>query len=212
MRLSARLVGLLAALAVFTAGTPVLAGPTYGFFNITNNSAGDAAIGEAQFFLEVLPEGDNVRFRFYNIGPEASALTDVYFDDGSLFGIASIINGTGVLFSAPANPPDLPGGNNVVPPFVATVGFSADSDPPVASNGVNPGEELSIVFALQSGKTYADVLDDLGSATLRVGIHVQGFAGGGSESFINIVPAPGAVVLCILGTGLVGRLRRRRWL
>ena len=164
-----------------------------GFVNITNNNPGDAAIGEAQLFVEVSdPGGDQVLFTFYNVGTEDSSIADVYFDDGSLLGIASIDDShPGVSFSQGANPADLPGGNGISPPFEVTEGFSADSDPPAQPNGVNPGEWLGILFDLQDGKTFADVLDDLATGALRIGIHVQGFASGGSESFINHPPGAG---------------------
>jgi hypothetical protein len=199
------------------AAAPGYAGPMYSFVNITHNNEIDAMIGQAQLFLEVAPVVGvpQVNFNFLNTGPLASSICDVYFDDGSLLGIAEIIDGPGVSFSAPASPSNLPGGASISPAFVTTAGFSADSDPPVQPNGVNPGEELSIVFALQTGRTYADVLDELAAETLRIGIHVQGFAGGGSESFINDscpIPAPGALLLCALGASLIGVLRHRRML
>jgi hypothetical protein len=198
------------------------AAPTYSFVNITNNNAGNAAIGEAQLFVELLDPGPGqITFAFTNIGPAASSITDVYFDDGALLGIASIINTPGLVeFSQLATPPDLPGGNTVTPPFMTTAGFSADSDPPVQPLGVNPGESLGIIFDLQPSKDFADVVDNLASGTLRIGIHVQGFPNGGSESFINNgivdgngkIPAPGALILGGIGMGCVGWLRRRRTL
>ena len=201
----------------------VEAAPTYSFVNITNNNAGDAAIGEAQLSVELFDVGVNqVNFTFTNSGPEASSITDVYFDDGSLLGIASIDDSDpGVQFSQNATPSELPGANTVSPPFVTTTDFSADSDPPAQPNGVNPGESLGITFDLQTGATFADVINDLASGDLRIGIHVQGFASGGSESFINNgivdgdgdpngkIPAPGALLLCGIGAGCLGWLRRR---
>jgi len=167
-----------------------------GFTNITNNNPTDAANGEAQLAVEaVCPVNGNtnqVSFTFTNTGTAAMSITDVYFEDGTLLGIASITDGTGVDFEQNASPGDLPGGNNATPPFSATAGFTADSEPPTQPNGVNPGETLTIVFDLQAGLDCDDVLSalNLGGADggLRIGIHVQGFAGGGSESFVNGPP------------------------
>jgi hypothetical protein len=210
------------------------AGPTFSFTHIVESGDGateiaDGAIGEAQLFVELTDMGSQVEFTFTNIGPEASSITDVYFDDGTLLGIASITNTLGLVeFSQHASPPDLPGGNNVVPPFVTTVGFSADSDPPTQPLGVNPGEFLEITFDLQVSGVFSDVISELDSGVLRIGIHVQGYSSGGSESFVNngvfeppteppteppgVIPAPGAILLGSIGMGCVSWLRRRRTL
>jgi len=193
---------------------PAKASITYTFACITDTNPINAAIGEAQMFVDVSdPGGSQVLFTFRNIGPEASSITDVYYDDGALLGIASIDNSCpGVSFSQPATPSNLPGGHTVLPPFVTTDDFSADSDPPVQPNGVNPNEWLGIAFNLQTGQDFRDVIADLDSGDLRIGIHVQGFALGSSESFVNngVIPAPGAILLSSIGVGLVGWLRRRR--
>ena len=184
-----------------------------GFYNISANNVTNAATGETQLSVTVSPFGAQAKFLFSNSGPIACSIADVYFDDGSLLGIASIINGPGVNFSQGASPPNLPAGNNATPPFETTAGFLADSDAPVQPNGVNPGEILEIIFDLQGTQTIDDVYDELETGALRIGIHVQGFPNGGSESFINnspnsnpgsnpIVPEPGTLLL--LGSGLAG--------
>lgn len=195
--------------ALLLAASPAT-GATLSFGCISGNSLGDCAIGQAQLSAEVTDAGGGqVLFSFYNAGPADSSIADVYFDDGSLLSIAIIINSVGVSFSQFASPGNLPAASNASPPFVTTAGFSADSDAPVQPNGVNPGEVLGIRFDLQSGQTFNDVLAELANGTLRIGLHVQGFESGGSESFVN-APEPaslalsGLVVIALAGA----RLRR----
>jgi hypothetical protein len=155
---------------------------------------------------------------FYTPDPLASSIADVYFDDGSLLGIADIFNGgPGVSFSDPAVPEDLPGGNSIEPPFETTAGFSADSDTPVQPMGVNPDEFVGILFNLQPGRDFGDVLaaiyqgfdDPLGGESLRIGLHLQAIGPeSGSDSF-TMTPVPGAVILGLLGLSVAGiKLRK----
>lgn len=188
---------------------------TLGFTCITNNNATDCATGEAQLTVTVSDlGGGQALFTFLNAGPGASSITDVYFDDGTLLGIAGLIDSddnalgpfgnAGVDFTQGASPPNLPGGAPIG--FEVTAGFLADSDPPAQPNGVNPLETLGVVFNLQGTGTFADVLSELASGELRIGIHVQGFDGGGSESLVN-VPEPGTAFL--FGLGLTALAARR---
>ena len=151
--------------------------------------------------------GNQATFTFYNSGPIGSSICDIYFHDGTLLGIASISDsGVAVSFSRYANPPDLPGGQNIG--FVTHAGFSADSDSPVSKMGVNNSgtEWVAITFNLINGKTFEDSLAALNSGELRVGLHVQSIAGAGSnnsDSFVNAVPEPSLVLLMGIGIGVV---------
>lgn len=203
--------------------TQANADSVYGFSAITANNVADTTTGEAQLQVTVQDLGGNqVGFLFTNSGPNASSITDVYFDDGSLLGIHSIADsGDGVSFTEGASPGDLPGGNTINFNESGSF-FTADSDSPTQPNGVNPGEWVLITFNLDNNQTYADTIAaiNLGLANpgvdmeggLRIGIHVQGFDGGGSESFVNgnVVPLPAAVWGGMALCGFIGAAKIRR--
>lgn len=192
---------------------------TYNFVGVSNSSATNTSAGVNQLSVGVLAVGTTgVSFTFNNVGSNAMSVADVYWDDqaGVLGSMGAITSSSGVSFSNGASPPNLPAGQNIG--FSAT--GSADSNPPVQPNGVNPGEWLTIVWSLISGATYSDVLAalDLGgdqSGSLRIGLHVQGFANGGSESFVNgtppaPVPVPAAGLLLLGALGGLAAMRRKK--
>ena len=182
---------------------------TYDFSCITANDLTGTACGiaEAQMSVDVNDAGNNqVEFVFNNSGSDLSAfIADIYFYDGPLFGAYTMTGSTGVSFSSGATPGHLPAYS---PDATVSLIYSADSDVPVAANGIQSGEWLSVVFDLQTGITYADIINamNIGSPDgLVVGIHVQGLTDATpnySESLITAVPVPAALVL--FGSGLVG--------
>jgi hypothetical protein len=207
--MSKNIVSILASAFLFVTGAKA---ETYNFFSITNNNAGNSAAGAAQLIMEVTDLGtqdaqgrNQVLFKFINAGPSSMSITDIYFDDGTLLAISALQESPGVNFEVGASPKNLPGGSayNFQPERsgFSNKFFSLDSESPTQPMGVNPGEWLGVVYSLQGTQTFASVIAALALSQtniqndivggLRVGIHVQGFGNGGSESFIN-GPAQGS--------------------
>jgi hypothetical protein len=223
---------------------------TYTFENITSNNGTDAAIGEAQMRVDVFDQlsdplagtshalGDGeIGFRFRNEGPLRSSITAVFFEDGGILKMhVPLIGSAGVEFSQDnKKPANLPGGNAAPWNFEPSSGFeniaTADADAPMYHNGINPNEWLIVKFELEPHKDYDDVITALATrpaapgtgTTLRIGIKVQGYTSGGSESFINepgqlppsgVVPEPATLAMwsglgLLAGCGALRRGRRR---
>jgi hypothetical protein len=158
-----------------------------------------------------------------NVGID-SAITNIFADNTAsvLNSLLSVINvdadpGNDLLFVVGNSaPPSLPGANNAIPLFVETSVLGAEASHNSGSlikHSINDANDsVQLTYDLTSGKTYADVLSDLTSGTLRFGLHVQAIAGGTSDSYVNTsVPEPGAAcLLLIVGLALTGALSIKR--
>jgi hypothetical protein len=184
----------------------------FNFDCISNNSATNCSVLESQLSVTIglnATDSSLVDFLFTNSGPAASSITDVYFDDPPpLLGSPGYISSSsGVGFAAGCSPGNLPGGN----PYGFTTAYCADSNSPTQQNGVNPTEWLRLSYTLQSGYTLDDVLNAIAESSFQVGIHVQGFANGGSEAAImGVTPVLEPASGVLLGIGAVAALVRRR--
>jgi hypothetical protein len=197
------------------------------FTCLTDQSAACLALGNQMEVrvTDLAPVGQ-VDLRFLNTGPTDSIITTIYFDTGNtslLSSIASIVAITGNVSFEDTSPGGvLPGGNGN--PVLFSTDFSADrTSQGGVTNGINVGEELSIIFNLAPGATPSDVLGNLGGALdlskLRIGIHVQsidgqGFPSGASRGMITspnaVVPEPSAYLLGGVALSFLGFLRRRQ--
>jgi hypothetical protein len=216
--------------------SPALADMTpFQFKNVTTNNAVSAALG-GQFQLEVgdvAGHSDQAVFRFMNAaGGAQSAIAQIYFYGGMALDILGFTtSGSGVAFKdVDSGFGHLPG---LAPAEMSSLGLSvvdeADAKSPVTTKGVNPGEWLEVLVQLTPGKAYSDLIASMNTlhngssyANLFVGIHVQGFSQGSSESFITVandeggsqpspapVPAPGAVLLGMVGMSIISAVKRR---
>jgi len=220
---------LVVVVAVFAMyGMPAFAISTFQFTVISSNDPSQTAgdVGTEAFLLEVSkPFADSEQTLFtFRVLSGSYAYTDffvdgVYFYDGALLGIADLIENPAeeVDFTEGATPGHLPGidlgSHKLVAGYeldtLSLLG-SADADPNPAINGIGIGESLGVLFDLQPGQTYEDVVAGIINKTIMVGIKAQGF-GPYSETFVAVpVPAPAALVLGALGAGAVGLLRRRK--
>jgi hypothetical protein len=188
---------------------------TFGFVNVTGNDPDDADAGEAQLTVDVTDHGnDQVKFTFHNEGSYNMFINEIYFYDGKLdFATLGDSSGVDYVVDPPPYPPGegLAGYKNQTPLslFLLTL---ADS-PGTGGDGIDPGDWLEVIFDIKDpdNDDFAEILADMLSQTMVVGIHVQGMGFGddteGSESFIT--PVPGAVLLGILGLGVVGLKLRK---
>ncbi len=194
------------------------------FFVVEDNSIYD--VGDQ---LSVLVETSDTAatFTFFNLGSPAVAdpischIEEIYWDDlGTL--LLDYSDPASWLPSgwwAPAKPEDLPGGNTLIPAFVAD--FSTED------GGIYPGD-AGVAFEIDyaAPATGEDVINALLAGTFRLGVHIQGLPDGDqSETYATgvtwdltpedpykppVVPVPAAAGLGFLGMGLVGLMKAYR--
>ena len=77
------------------------------------------------------------------------------------------------------------------------------------------GEDVAVFFSFAG--SYTALLEAMDSGDIKVGIHAQAFASGGSESFVSTphtpptgVPSPTAALAGMGLLGLIASRRRRR--
>lgn len=189
-----------------------------GFEGVSYNDADNVAAGEAQLMWSAeeldsdpMTGPTRVAFTIFNMGDEPMTITRIYFDASAFASIEAVESmDDGVAFGSNIGPPNMPAGRTIG--FKAGEGLRVGALPPGPKNGVNPGESVTVAVELTEGFTFLDTLIGLNDGSIRLGLHVQSFENGGSESFVNVelpeflIPTPGATTLM----GLAGLLLLRR--
>jgi hypothetical protein len=157
-----------------------------------------------------------VRFAFYNDSSIVSSIEGIYFeagaladddeddndngyDGGILNGIAGFEFGDGTLFDDNPHPGNLPSWSVLSPDFDAA--FGADSAAPTSHNGIEAGEQMTIIVGLDDDATFEDVIGQLGDGSLRIGLHIISLPCGESISAVSTGIVPEPATIAILGVG-----------
>ena len=147
--LLSRVCSLVALVGFFTVGARAdMYNPSWQWRIVENNS-GLFSTYASQLSVNVTPFGSMVDFTFSNEGPNPCSITGIYFEDGTLLGLASVIaldpiaddpSRDGIVFGQPAHPSNMPGWSTLNPKFYSSSAFTVGSNG--AADGVSPGESL----------------------------------------------------------------------
>ena len=200
--------------------TVTCASPT-GFTCISGHSILNCATGAAQLFYNVTDVGGTqTRIDVVNTGPLASTITQIYFDDTNsrlLGNFVSFAPSAGYVLSRAGIRRVFPRGHETPQSRIPTdLSASAGREGCSVADGMGRSEPGT---ALQLQSRPLDIVTDLADGDLRLGLHVQNFANGGSESFVDMpssggtaapVPEPATLVLFGTGLGIVAFLKKLR--
>lgn len=156
--------------------------------------------------LLITEDGDNVRFEFRNSSLVPSSIDALYFEKGLLNSLVGLDFEPGLLFMENARPARLPGGGDLVPVFQTA--FSCRALPPVFHNGIAPGENLTVIFNLDEGATFEDLMLGLHAEEFRIGAHIIGLPDGSSLSAFNNTPEPSTILLLGAGSYILKKKRK----
>lgn len=184
-------------------------------FSFTGINANEVDVTN-QLSLDVSQTGNTVDFKFTNaLGGNEAFIGHFYFDfiGANLFTSLTQTGQSGIVSFAgdPDSSQNFPEGNNLIPPFTTDADAKRNQG---ASNGVQLGEYVIFQAMLSSAD---DINALLNTGDLRIGLHMQGYDSGGSDSYVTVpnppvsaVPVPAALPLMASALGLFGIARRKK--
>jgi hypothetical protein len=158
-------------------------------------------------WVDVVDSGVSVDFIFHNDSTDG-AVANIYFENNavssSLMNNGSIFGSTGTVAFASGGSPGSP--PNSIGAWSGNL-FNVAANNPKPTNGINPGETLTIRFDLLG--SFGDVISAVTDPEngFRIAQHAISFGPNSIWTVNTNVPAPGALALLGLG-GLA--IRRRR--
>jgi hypothetical protein len=202
-----KLFSLFVATIIFVFTVAISQATTLSFYNIENNTVDISD----QLGVDVKDEESGITFTFYNNVGIQSSVTDIYFDQGSLdlFSGFTMIDSFGALFSPTATPGNLPGGSAIG--FSADYSFDSSGNP---TNGLDASTDY-VTFLATVGADYTsydDFITALLNGDARIGLHIQGYEDGESDSYVSQVPIPAAGILfasALVAAGVFGRRKKK---
>ena len=179
---------------LFTTGDnrPVY-GIRLGFQNINGSQKPDTRDEASNFHVDIKDISTRqVRFTFSNTDPQTRCITEIYINDECLLSIAvQIVMEADATDDPPHGLPASARQESAPRPYHDSTNFQAVRGLPeqAASAPVHEGlcrnESLEIVFDLQAGIDFADIVNALCGGKLNIGIKIQDTDTGDSMLFIN---------------------------
>ncbi|MGD2056488.1 MAG: hypothetical protein PVJ15_06745 [Gammaproteobacteria bacterium] len=179
---------------LFTAGdSRPVSGIRLGFDNITYCRE-DPCECPSNCYLDVTDISTRqVSFTLINREPDNCCITEIYFNDGDLLSITVQVVMDTDASEDPSHIRLSPSGKHesTPRPYHDSTTFQAVRSRPEAAeseamlDGICRNESLGIVFDLQPGISFADIISALSRGKLNIGINVQDTETGGSRLFIN---------------------------
>lgn len=159
------------------------------------------------FLMDVTQQDGQALFTFTNNCDNGGVLGRIFIRENDLITFNSIYDESeGVSFSDPDyKNAMLPGGHDLG--FTSQNTYAIEADPARPKNGLHYQDYVSVLFDMNDGVLFPDVINSISGGTLGVGLHVQSLPGGASASF-TAIPEPATLALIGIGTLLLRRKRR----